>query len=90
MEYLIAYLVMINLIGFFAYRMDKKKAIESKWRIKETTLLTFALLGGGIGSIFGMSIYRHKTKKMKFVIGVPFLTAISIVIIWLIIRTFHL
>ncbi len=90
MKYLIVYLIIINFVGFFAYRADKKKSEKGKWRTKETTLLSISLLGGGIGSMFGMSIYRHKTKKMKFLLGVPFLTIVSIIIIWFLIRAFSL
>lgn len=82
MEYLIAYLLLINVFSFFIYRLDKKKSEKGKWRIKESTLLLLSLLGGGIGSMFGMSIYRHKTKKSKFRIGVPVFTIISVIIIW--------
>jgi len=90
MKYLIVYLILINLVGFLTYRADKKKSEKGKWRAKETTLLFISLLGGGIGSMFGMSIYRHKTKKMKFLLGVPILTIVSILIIWLFISTFSL
>ena len=90
MIYLIIYLVIMNLVGFIAYRVDKKKAEKGHWRIKETTLLVLSFLGGGIGSMIGMSLFRHKTKKIKFLIGVPLLTIISVIIIWFIITTFHL
>lgn len=90
MIYLIGYLVIINIGSLFAFRIDKKRAKNGTWRIKESTLLILSLLGGGIGSMFGMSIYRHKTKKMKFRIGVPFLTLVSAVLIWLFIIAFHL
>jgi len=89
MIYLFAYLVIINFVALMAYRNDKKKSEKGKWRTKEITLLSFALFGGGIGSMLGMSIYRHKTKKTKFRLGVPLLTVVSIVIIWLLIRFFN-
>ena len=82
MKYLIVYLVIINFVSFLAYRSDKRKSEKGKWRIKESTLLAFSLLGGGIGSILGMRIFRHKTQKRKFQFGVPILTIISIVIIY--------
>ena len=90
MKYLIIYLVIINFIAFLAYRSDKKKAEKGKWRIKESTLLALSFLGGGVGSMFAMSKYRHKTQKNKFKFGVPILTIISIIIIWFFIKTLGL
>lgn len=68
---LVIYLVIINLFTFFMMWADKRKAKKGKWRIPENTLLLFVLLGGGIGGIAGMYIFRHKTQKAKFVIGFP-------------------
>lgn len=68
---IITYFIIINLCTFFIMWIDKKKARKGKWRISENTLLLFVLLGGGIGGIAGMYTFRHKTKKMKFVIGFP-------------------
>lgn len=90
MEYLIAYLLVINLIGFLAYGSDKKRSQNGSWRIKETTLLMFSLIGGGIGSILAMKVYRHKTQKKKFQFGVPLLTLISIVIVYFMITLLNL
>lgn len=89
MIYLISYLILINLLSLLAFRADKKKSEKGTWRTKEITLLSYSLLGGGLGSMLGMSKYRHKTKKMKFQLGVPFLTVISIFIIWFLISTFN-
>ena len=69
MEYIITYVIVINLIAFLAMYIDKKKAQKGKWRIKESTLFMLVLLGGGIGGIAGMYTFRHKTQKMQFVIG---------------------
>jgi len=87
MKYLIIYIVLINLCSFLFYRLDKKKAEKGAWRIKETTLLLLSLLGGGVGSIIGMRVYKHKTKKIKFTVGVPVLTIISIALIILVVQT---
>ncbi len=84
MKYLIIYLLFINIVSFFIYGLDKNKAKKGKWRIKESTLLFFSLLGGGLGSFLGMQIYRHKTQKMKFKFGVPFLTIVFLVILYLV------
>lgn len=76
---IIIYLVIINLITFLAMYIDKKRAKWGKWRIKESTLFTLVLLGGGIGGIAGMHTFRHKTKKMRFVIGFPAILIVEIV-----------
>lgn len=81
MTYLIIYLALINCISFLAYRTDKKKSVKGRWRIKENTLLLYSFLGGGIGSMLGMKMYHHKTKKLKFILGVPLLTIVSVVLI---------
>ena len=60
------YLIIINIISFILYGLDKYKAIHNKWRIPELLLISISFLGGGIGSILGMVIFRHKTKKLSF------------------------
>lgn len=81
MKYIIIYVVGINLIAFLAMYIDKRKAQKSRWRIKESTLFTLVLLGGGIGGVAGMYTFRHKTKKMQFVIGFPAILIIEIICI---------
>lgn len=68
---IIIYLIAINLITLLAMYIDKQKAKKSKRRISEKTLFTLVFLGGGIGGIAGMYIFRHKTKKTRFIIGFP-------------------
>ena len=68
---IIMYLIAINLITLLAMYIDKQKAKKSKRRISEKTLFTLVFLGGGIGGIAGMYIFRHKTKKTRFIIGFP-------------------
>jgi len=68
---IIIYLLIINIIAFLAMFIDKKKAEKDRWRIKESTLLTLALIGGSIGAIAGMYTFHHKTKKPRFFIGIP-------------------
>lgn len=71
------YLISINLIAFFLIFIDKQKAIHHKWRISEANLLLISLIGGPFGTLLGMHIFHHKTKKLKFKL-VPLLA-----IIWL-------
>ncbi|MBL4932516.1 DUF1294 domain-containing protein [Clostridium paridis] len=70
-ELVIGYLIAINILGFFIVFKDKSAARKHKWRTKEKTLFLLALLGGSIGVFLGMQVFRHKTKHLKFVIGVP-------------------
>jgi len=65
------YYLLISLLGFFAMLLDKKKSVKGKWRIKETTLMLLALLGGALGVFAGMILFRHKIKKTLFYLGVP-------------------
>jgi len=76
---ILIYLIAINLIAFLAMYIDKKRAKWGKWRIKESTLFTLVLLGGGIGGIAGMYTFRHKTKKPGFVIGFPAILIIEVI-----------
>lgn len=78
---ILLYLLIINIVGFFAMGIDKFKSKRNMWRIKEQTLFTIALIGGSIGSIIGMYTCRHKTKHSTFVYGMPIILAIQIVLI---------
>ncbi len=78
---IIIYLIAINLIAFFAMFIDKKKAEKGRWRIKESTLLILALIGGSIGAILGMYIFHHKTQKARFYIGIPIIIVLQILLI---------
>lgn len=78
---IIIYFFIINIIAFFAMWIDKSKAKRGSWRIKESTLFTLVLLGGGIGGIVGMYLFRHKTKKLYFTIGFPVILICEIVLI---------
>lgn len=73
------YLLIINAAGFLLMLIDKWKAKKNRWRIPEATLFLVALIGGSIGSIAGMYTCRHKTKHLKFVVGMPLILAIQVV-----------
>ena len=77
-EMLLIYLIVVNIIGFLIMLIDKKKAEKGKWRIQEKTIFIVTLLGGGIGTISGMYIFRHKTKKLYFTVGLPVITILEI------------
>ena len=75
------YLAVINVVTFFMYGIDKWKAKRSKWRIRETVLLTQAVLGGSIGAWLGMKIWHHKTQHKKFKYGIPAIIIVQLLLI---------
>ena len=70
-ELLSIYLLIINAIAFCLMLIDKYKARKNLWRIPEATLISTALLGGSIGALIGMYTVRHKTRHIKFTVGIP-------------------
>ena len=77
------YLIIINMFTFFLYGFDKYKARKGAWRIPESRLLFFAAIGGSAGALIGMFVWHHKTKHVKFYIGVPLIMGIQILLILL-------
>lgn len=78
---IVIYLIIINLITLLAMYIDKQKAKKSRRRIPEKTLFALTYMGGGIGGIAGMYIFRHKTKKARFVFGFPAILILQIITI---------
>lgn len=68
----VIYFLLINLITFIVFGVDKRKAKRGKWRIPESTLLLLCFLGGGVGGQIAMNAFRHKTQHLKFTLLVPF------------------
>ena len=79
MKYFLLYLLLINAAAFILMLVDKIKARKNLWRIPEATLMTVAAIGGSIGAIAGMNLFRHKTKHAKFYIGLPVILVLQIV-----------
>ena len=77
----LVYLVIINVVTFFMYGIDKWKAKKSKMRIRETALLGLAVLGGSIGAWLGMKVWHHKTLHKKFKYGVPTIIIVQLALI---------
>ena len=75
---LILYFLTINALGFLLMLVDKHKARKNRWRIPEATLMGIAALGGSIGSLIGMYTVRHKTKHLKFAIGIPLILILQL------------
>ena len=102
------YLIVINIVTFLVYGIDKWKAVSQRgqsqtrlsyaerkqprrkvkakqgsWRISEATLLILALIGGSIGALLGMKVWRHKTMHKKFKYGLPLILLVQIALIYL-------
>ncbi|WP_243156451.1 DUF1294 domain-containing protein [Clostridium sp. C8-1-8] len=77
----LGYFVIINIIGFFIMYIDKRKAIKRKWRISEKNLFLIGIIGGSLGEIIGMNLFRHKTKRWYFKYGLPFLFCLQIILL---------
>ena len=78
---ILIYIIIVNIIGFLIMLIDKRKAEKGSWRIQEKTIFIITALGGGIGTITGMYVFHHKTKKMRFTIGLPLITILEIIAI---------
>ena len=78
MKYILAYLLIVNAAAFLLMLIDKIKAKKNLWRIKESTLMLWAAIGGSIGALAGMYTFRHKTLHRKFTIGIPLILAAQI------------
>jgi uncharacterized membrane protein YsdA (DUF1294 family) len=82
---LIGYLAVINIAAFFMYGLDKAKAgIIGARRISERSLLIIALLGGSLGALAGMKVFRHKTKKLAFQAPLAVILGLQIFLVWFI------
>ena len=72
MAFFITYgLLLLNIIAFCLYGLDKRKAERGKWRISEPTLFFVAIMGGSVGSLMAMQLFHHKTQKNYFRYGIP-------------------
>ena len=78
------YLIFINIVTFLVYGIDKWKAKQGSWRISEATLLMLAVIGGTIGALLGMQVWRHKTMHKKFKYGLPLILLAQIAFMYLI------
>lgn len=78
---ILAYLIAINFISFATMGVDKARARKRLWRVPESTLFVLALIGGSVGSIAGMYLFRHKTRHWYFVYGMPAILFLQILIV---------
>lgn len=79
---LIVYVAAVNVVAFVVYGVDKYKAQKAKWRIRESTLLLLAAIGGSAGAWLGMKIWHHKTRHAKFRYGVPAILLIQLTVVF--------
>lgn len=76
--YIHLYLIIINVITFAMYGMDKWRAMTRQWRIREKKLIGLAIIGGSVGALIGMTVFHHKTRKWYFKLGIPVILALQI------------
>jgi len=74
-------LIIWNIATFMLYAIDKRRAKNNQWRIKEATLILVAFLMGGAGAMSGMSVLRHKTNKIKFKVSVPVALVLNVIVL---------
>ena len=74
---ILAYLIVINTVGFFISLADKNAARNGRWRVPERTLFLVSVIGGSVGTYISMRIFHHKTKHKRFMIGIPLIIAVQ-------------
>ena len=87
-QFLIDYWIVINILTFVIYGIDKRKAQKHRWRIPEAVLFALAFAGGGLGALAGMYVFRHKTRKWYFVWGIPLILAIQVILLVYLMKVF--
>ena len=84
MTNIVIYLLLVNAVGFYMMWSDKRKAIKDAWRTPERNFFIVALIGGSIGCWAGMQTFRHKTKHIKFTVGIPMILLLQIMaVLWI-------
>ena len=84
-QIILTYLIVVNVVAFLAFGVDKWKSKRDKWRIPKAQLIGLAVIGGSIGAWAGMKIWHHKTMHKKFKYGLPAILIIQIILAILII-----
>ena len=78
---MVYYLLLINMVTFLAFAIDKRRAVKRKWRIPEKTLLGLSLIGGSVGGLIAMYCFRHKIRKPAFAYGLPIMLLVQVIVI---------
>jgi uncharacterized membrane protein YsdA (DUF1294 family) len=79
-------IVIINIVTFIIYGIDKYKAKKGKWRIPENSLIGLAIIGGSIGAYLGMRVWHHKTMHLKFKYGIPLIIIIQLIAAYMLVK----
>lgn len=87
--FLAIYLILINFIAVIVTIYDKRCAVKRRWRVKESTLLLLSVFGGGICMYITMLLIRHKTRHIKFMLGIPLILIVQHIIAFQIWRYFY-
>jgi uncharacterized membrane protein YsdA (DUF1294 family) len=82
MEIFLIYLALINILSFVVSFLDKRAAIRRRQRIPEKTLFIYAAIGGSVGLYTSMLLFRHKTRHLSFMLGVPAILILQIIVFW--------
>lgn len=80
---LLYFIIIINILSFLAFGIDKRKAKKGQWRIKESTLFLLSIFGGSLGAMLGMKVFHHKTKHKSFTFFIPAIFIIEALILLL-------
>ena len=83
MNLFLVYLCIINALAMLLMLIDKQKARKNLWRIPESTLLGCCVIGGSMGGLVGMYLFRHKTKHIRFMVGIPLMLILQLVAFFL-------
>ena len=77
---LIYYLFLVNALAFLLMLSDKHRAKKNRWRISESALIGISAIGGSLGALAGMYLFRHKTRHTKFTVGIPVILVLKIAV----------
>jgi uncharacterized membrane protein YsdA (DUF1294 family) len=86
MKFILVYLTAINFFGIYIMYLDKRKAKKGYWRVPEATLFMVAAIFGSLGVLIGMKLFHHKTRHLKFVIGIPAILIVQVYLIYKLIQ----
>ena len=81
---MIWYLISINILAFIIYGLDKYFAVKKVYRVSEYSLFILSIFGGGLGSLLGMKVFHHKTRKLMF-----WIVNIASLFIWILIVCYN-
>ena len=88
MKITLLYFLLLNFLAFLLYGIDKRNAIKGKHRIPESKLIVAAGLGGSMGALLAMYVFRHKIRKKKFCLGVPLILVLQFILVFYISELF--